>query len=180
MTCPFGPELFRLAYWRLSNTQDAEDVVQEAYLRAFRSFHTFQIGTNVKGWLTKILLNVINDKLKKLIQQNDLLAIGNECDEIEYLPDHSSISKDPEIQLTEHEIRPDLLEALQRLPTSLLHPLLLRELEDMSYEEIAIVLGIPSGTVMSRLFRARRVVRESMTKKPRDKTKLEIPNHEMQ
>lgn len=61
LTRPIGQDIYRLALWRLANRQDAEDVVQETYLRAFRSFHTFQAGTNVKAWLTKICLNAIND-----------------------------------------------------------------------------------------------------------------------
>jgi RNA polymerase sigma-70 factor (ECF subfamily) len=178
LTWPLSNELFRLAYWRLGNLQDAEDVVQETYLRAFRSFHTFQPGTNLKGWMTRILLNVVSDTLKKRVRQPDLLAIEEDCDDIMNLQDHSASSMDPETQLTEREMRPDLLDALQRLPSSLLQPLLLRELEDMTYTDIATVLGIPVGTVMSRLFRARRVVRDRLiggsTAKP------EVADREMQ
>jgi len=180
LTLSLGHDLFRLAYWRLGNLQDAEDVVQEAYLRAFRSFHTFQLGTNVKGWMTRILLNVVNDALKKRVRQPDILAIDDECDELVSLQDHSAASRDPEVQLIEGEIRPDLLDALQRLPTSLLHPLLLRELEDMTYAEIATTLDIPTGTVMSRLFRARRVVRDRLTKKVKGIVQSEVTDHELQ
>jgi len=180
LTCPLGPDLFRLAYWRLANQQDSEDAVQEAYLRAFRSFHTFQLGTNVKGWMTRILLNVINDAVKKRVRQSDLLPIEDESDELANLQSQSAITRNPEVQLIEREIRPDLLDALHRLPTSLLHPLLLRELEDMSYTEIASVLDIPTGTVMSRLFRARRVVRDRLTKKAQGTIKPEVADHEMQ
>ncbi len=180
LTWPFGRDLFRLAHWRLGNLQDAEDVVQETYLRAFRSFHTFKPGTNVKGWMTRILLNVVNDTLKKRIRQPDLLTIENDCDDLMSLQDQSATSRDPEIQVTEREIRPDLLDALQRLPLSLLQPLLLRELQDMTYEEIANTLDIPSGTVMSRLFRARRVVRDRLTKTAAESVNLEVTDHEMQ
>jgi RNA polymerase sigma-70 factor (ECF subfamily) len=180
LTWPLGPDLFRLAYWRLANAQDAEDVVQEAYLRAFRSFHTFQPGTNLKGWMTRILLNVINDTLKKRLRQPDLLAGEDEFDELVSLQDHSATSRDPEVQLIEKEIHPELLEALQRLPTSLLHPLLLRELEDMSYAEIAVILDIPAGTVMSRLFRARRVVRDQLKNNLNKIVNSEVADHEMQ
>jgi len=179
LTWPLGQDLFRLAYWRLANQQDAEDVVQETYLRAFRSFHTFQIGTNVKGWMTRILLNVVNDTLKKRVREPDLL-VDDECEELVNLQDSSAISRDPEVQLIEREIRPDLLEALQRLPTALLHPLLLRELEDMTYAEISKILEIPTGTVMSRLFRARRVVREQLTKNVKGTVKPEVTDHEVQ
>jgi RNA polymerase sigma-70 factor (ECF subfamily) len=180
LTWPLAHDLFRLAHWRLANLQDAEDVVQEAYVRAFRSFHTFQLGTNIKGWMTRILLNVINDTLKKRIREPNLLAIDDECDELASMQDQSALSRDPEDQLIEREIRPDLLKALQGLPTALLHPLLLRELEDMTYTEIATVLEIPTGTVMSRLFRARRVVRDRLTKKVQETIKPEVIDHEVQ
>jgi RNA polymerase sigma-70 factor (ECF subfamily) len=180
LTWPLGHDLFRLAYWRLGNQHDAEDAVQEAYLRAFRSFHTFQKGTNIRGWMTRILLNVINDSLKKRIQRPYVLAIDEGCVEMMSLQDQSASSRDPEVQLVEQEIRPDLLHALQQLPTALLHPLLLRELEDMSYAEIATILGIPTGTVMSRLFRARRVVKDRLTQNVKGTVKEEVADHELQ
>jgi RNA polymerase sigma-70 factor (ECF subfamily) len=178
LTLPLGADLFRLAYWRLGNQQDAEDVVQEAYLRAFRSFHTFEKGTNIKGWMTKILLNAINDTLKKKIKQPDLLVIEDECEELVNMQDESASSRNPEVQLIEREIRGDLMEALKRLPTALLHPLLLREVEDMTYEEIATLLSIPVGTVMSRLFRARRAVRDRL-RKIKVTGKAEVADHEV-
>ncbi len=180
LTWPLGHDLYRLAYWRLANQQDAEDVVQEAYLRAFRSFHTFQTGTNIKGWMTRILLNVINDTLKKRVQRPDVVAIDDHCVDLMSLQDQSASSRDPEAQLMEREIRPDLLKALQQLPTALLHPLLLRELEDMPYAEIATILDIPTGTVMSRLFRARRVVKDRLTKNVKGTVAQEAADHEMQ
>jgi len=177
LTWPLSNDLFRLAYWRLSILQDAEDVVQETYLRAFRSFHTFQTGTNVRAWMTRILFNVVNDFLKKRSRQLDLVAIDDELDEVMSIQDSSTPSQDPAVLLTEKEVRPDLVAALQRLPGSLLQPLLLRELEDMSYTEIAAVLSIPVGTVMSRLFRARRVVRERLLSE--GKMQREVPDHEV-
>ena len=155
LTWPLSNDLFRLAYWRLASMQDAEDALQETYLRAFRSFHTFHTGTNIKAWMTRILFNVINDSLKKRSRQSEVLAIDDQIDDVMSIQDQSNRSKDPALQLSEQEISKDLLCALQRLPTSLLHPLLLRELQDMTYTEIAAVLDIPVGTVMSRLFRAR-------------------------
>jgi RNA polymerase sigma-70 factor (ECF subfamily) len=162
LTWPFAADLFRLAYWRLGNRSDAEDAVQDAYLRAFRSFDTFQPGTNVNAWLSRILLNVINDSLKKRLRQPDTLALEDDCSEAENLQSEAESLQDPAVQISKDELDPELQDALQRLPTALLHPLLLREVEDFTYDEIAAVLGIPLGTVMSRLFRARQVVRERL------------------
>jgi RNA polymerase sigma-70 factor (ECF subfamily) len=180
LTWPIGRDLFRLAYWRLANQQDAEDAVQETYLKAFRSFHTFEQGTNVKGWMTRILLNVINDAIKKRIRLPDLVAIDDECDEIEFLQGQSASTRDPAVQIAESEIRPDLIDALQKLPIFLLQPLLLRELEDMTYDEIAAILNIPIGTVMSRLYRARRVVRDRLANNPKEFVKPEVADNEVQ
>lgn len=158
-----APELFRLAYWRMSNTQDAEDVVQETYLRAYRSFHTFAPETNIKAWMTKILLNVISDSLRKRSKYNEVIDREYGHEMLDVIADQSTAAQNPEVKLSACEIRPDLMAALQRLPATLLHPLLLRELEDFSYEQIAALLDIPVGTVMSRLFRARRMVRDQLS-----------------
>ena len=89
-------------------------------------------------------------------------SIQDDSEDIELMQSSSDSLKDPQIQLTDKEIDLELLDALRRLPSSLLNPLLLRELEEMTYDEIAATLEIPVGTVMSRLFRARRLVRERL------------------
>lgn len=179
LALPFGADLFRLALWRLGNKQDAEDVVQDAYLRAYRSFHTFQSGTNAKAWLVKILLNAVTDALKKRVRQPNTVDIDDELVELETAQLAEAKEQDPAVQLSQHEIDPDLMDALRRLPTALLHPLLLRELEDMTYEDIATTLGVPIGTVMSRLFRARKLVRERLSKPASAKIVNEVPENEM-
>lgn len=179
LTRPFGQDIYRLAYWRLANRDDAEDVVQETYLRAFRSFHTFQAGTNVKAWLSKISLNVINDLLKKRLRQPDMVPLDSESEELDSLQSESLSLQDPIVQLTANEFDPALLLALRKLPVSLLYPLLLRELEDLSYDEIASILSIPNGTVMSRLFRARRLVRDRLTENAQQHTKQRVADDEL-
>jgi RNA polymerase sigma-70 factor (ECF subfamily) len=179
LTWPVAQDLYRLAYWRLANRQDAEDVVQDAYLRAYRSFNTFQTGTNVKAWMTRILINVINDTLKKRLNHADVLTIDDESDEIINLESQSASLQDPELQQIAQEIDHDLFAALQKLPSSLLQPLLLRELEDMTYEQIATTLAIPTGTVMSRLFRARKVIRERLTSQTKTPLTQEVSDYEV-
>lgn len=177
LTLSLGSELFRLAYWRLGNMQDAEDVVQETYLRAFRSFNTFKPGTNIKAWMTRILLNVVNDSLKKRIRLPDLIDPDDEENLAVQL--NSVTVKDAETQMIEQEFAPDLLAALQRLPSDLLNPLLLREIEEMTYEEIAAALAIPVGTVMSRLFRARRVLKGRLTAPKDENIEVEVKRNEV-
>jgi RNA polymerase sigma-70 factor, ECF subfamily len=163
LTMPFAKELYRLAFWRLGSRLDAEDAVQETFLRAYRSFKTFEKGTNVKAWLNRILINTVNDSLRKKIQCPDTSSFDENSEEIDSIQSQSSSLRDPELMMIEQDCDSALLLVLQKLPSTLLQPLLLRELQDMSYEEISTVLGIPQGTVMSRLFRARRTLRDRLS-----------------
>jgi RNA polymerase sigma-70 factor (ECF subfamily) len=181
LTWPLSGDLFRFAYWRLGNRQDAEDVVQETFLKAYRSFHTFERGTNARAWLTRIMINVIKDTFKRKTQQPEVLALDDHIDEIEFAQASSAALQDPETQLSENEVDPQLLAALKRLPSALLHPLLLREFEDMTYNDIAAVLDVPVGTVMSRLFRARQLVRRSLSgSATSDDRATEVANDDLQ
>ncbi len=172
-------DIFRLALFRIGNRQDAEDIVQDTFLRAYRSFHTFQKGTNFKAWMTKIALNAVNDSLKKRIRLSESTT-HDDYDEIDSMKSESESLQDPQVQLSSNEFDPELLHALQKLPSTLLNPLLLRELEDLTYDEIAAALSIPVGTVMSRLFRARKVLRERLMKTPLNRSKNEVPDNELQ
>jgi len=162
LTWCFAGQLYRLAFSRLSNQQDAEDVVQETYVRAFRSFHTLAPNSDTRAWLMKILLNVIRDYYSKMLRTIPTEPIDESSEEDlsdGNLPSHT---KNPEDKLLENEIDAGLLQALHSLPSTLLYPLLLREIEDLNYQEIAGVLDIPVGTVMSRLFRARQSLRNQL------------------
>lgn len=148
--------LYRLAYARLSNAEDAEDVVQETFCKAFRAFDSFREGSNSKAWLVRILVNTIRDHIRK--DSRTLQAVP--LDEAIHAP--ISRHPSPEDQLTENELDPELQAALQSLPESFLSPFLLRELHGLSYQEIANVLDVPIGTVMSRLSRARDMLRKKL------------------
>lgn len=165
LTWCYGRQLYRLAFSRLHNQQDSEDVVQETYVRAFRSFHTFSPNTDIRAWLVKILLNVMRDHYSKMLRTvpTDSMDENSEDGFSDSAP--LSVTKSPEEIILENEFDPDLLQALRSLPSSLLYPLLLREVEDMNYQEIAGVLDIPVGTVMSRLFRARQSLRDKLIEK---------------
>ena len=165
LTWCFGSQLYRLAFSRLGNQQDAEDVVQETYLRAFRSFHTFAPNSDTRAWLKKILLNVMRDHFSKTLKAVPTQPIDENIDESVNESTYQSASKNPEEELSEKEIDPELVKTLRALPTTLLYPLLLREIEDMNYQEIALILDIPVGTVMSRLFRARQSLRNKLAGK---------------
>jgi RNA polymerase sigma factor (sigma-70 family) len=155
---------YNLARWLTRNTQDAEDVVQEAYLRAFRFFGGFR-GGNARTWLLKIVRNTCYTWLR----QNRAQQVSDPFDE-EVHTDPAE-SQNPETLLLRKADGQLLNQALEELPTAFREVLVLLEVEGLSYKEIAEVLGIPIGTVMSRLARARHHLRESLSRHlPNEKT----------
>jgi RNA polymerase sigma factor (sigma-70 family) len=148
---------YNLARWLTRNTQDAEDVVQEAYLRAFRFFGGFR-GGNARTWLLKIVRNTCYTWL----HQNRAQQVTAPFDE----QVHTDVaeSQNPETLLLRKADGQLLNQALEELPAAFREVLVLLELEGLSYKQIADVLEIPVGTVMSRLARARHRFRESLSR----------------
>jgi len=142
-----------LARWLLHNEQDAQDVVQEAYLRAFRSFSGFH-GTNGRAWLLTIVRNTSYTLLKK----NRAVDFTTPFDEEIHATGHESVS--PATILAHCEDAELIREAMDELPAEFREILALRHQEGLSYKEIADIAQIPLGTVMSRLARARDKLKE--------------------
>jgi len=139
---------FNLARWLTRNAQDAEDMVQEAYLRAFEHYDAFR-GQSARAWLLTIVRNTCYSHLRRVVPTDD----AAEFDERVHSP--AAAASDPEsLALKEADSRV-LARALEELPEEYREAIVLRELEEMPYKEIAIVLGVPIGTVMSRLNRGR-------------------------
>ena len=144
-----------LAKWLLRNEQDAQDVVQEAYLRAFRSFGGFH-GANGRAWLLTIVRNTSYTLLKK----SHAVDLTTTFDEKIHATGHESVSP---ATLLEHSEDAQLIkEAMDELPAEFREILTLRHQEGLSYKEIADITQIPSGTVMSRLARARAKLKECL------------------
>jgi len=152
--------LYRLAYGRLGNRQDAEDVVQDSFVKAYRAQSSFKEGTNAEAWLTTILINTIRDHIRKVTRAPSVLSIEEAKDAGVQLPDKQTAGV--EQALIDSELDPELQAALQSLPDAFLTPVLLRDVHDLSYQEIAGVLDIPMGTVMSRLSRGRQMLRDKL------------------
>ena len=150
---------YNLARWLTRNTQDAEDVVQEAYLRAFRFIGSFR-GGNARTWLLKIVRNTCYTWL----HQNRAQQVTDPFDE--QVHTEATESQNPETLLLQKAEGQLLNQALEELPTVFREVLVLLEVEGLSYKEIAEVLEIPIGTVMSRLARARHRLRESLSHDP--------------
>jgi RNA polymerase sigma factor (sigma-70 family) len=147
---------YNLARWLTRNEQDAQDAVQEAYLRAFRHFPDFR-GGNARAWLLKIVRNSCYSWLRV----NRPLQDAKEFDENLFVPDFRSLN--PEEVLLQNNSGTVVREALQKLPTNFREVIILRELEGLSYREIADITGMPAGTVMSSLSRARDRLRQVLT-----------------
>lgn len=152
---PYLGAAYNLARWLTRNEQDAQDVVQEAYLRAFRYFPGFR-GGDARAWLLKIVRNTCYTWL----HANRQLRDAAEFDENHFPP--GSCTPNPEEAVLQNDSNSLVREALERLAPNFREVLILRELEEMSYKEISEVTGMPSGTVMSRLSRARQGLRESL------------------
>ena len=150
---PHMSAAYNLARWLTRSDQDAQDVVQEAYLRAVRFFVGFRGGSS-KAWLLAIVRNAAYSSLQRSRAQGPTTSFDAEIHDVE------DRSPGPEVELLQSARRQDLLEALERLPVEFREALILRELEGLSYKEIAEVSGLPIGTVMSRLARARRNLRQ--------------------
>jgi RNA polymerase sigma factor (sigma-70 family) len=139
---------YNLARWLTRNTHDAEDLVQEAYMRAFKSFHGFR-GGDERAWLLTIVRNTCYTWLQANRAQELTVPFDEEMHTLK------EESRNPETLLLENAEHQLLKNTLEELPVEFREVLVLRELEGMSYKEIADLAGIPVGTVMSRLARAR-------------------------
>jgi RNA polymerase sigma factor (sigma-70 family) len=149
--------LYNFAHWLTRNSSDAEDLVQETYLKALRSFASFQPGTNFRAWMFRILKNTHLSSCSKLARSMTVPS-GSEKDGPELIVENET----PETVLMKRADSHRLQSAIEDLPVHYRETLLLCEVEEMSYREIADMLSIPLGTVMSRLARARKSVRESL------------------
>ena len=147
---------YNLARWLSCNEQDAEDIVQDAYIRAFRFFPAFR-GGNARGWILRIVRNTCYTGLRK----NRPMQSATEFDENLFGPDPRTLN--PEEALLQNANDKMLRHAMEALPLKLRDVLILRELEGMSYKEIAELTGMPPGTIMSRLSRARAGLRRSIS-----------------
>jgi RNA polymerase sigma factor (sigma-70 family) len=153
---------YNLARWIVERDQDAQDVVQEAYIRALKGFHGFR-GDNARAWLLTIVRNTAYSWLKQNSHSSNFIPFNQSI--------HSQPSDEPSSESIHEERVQQLHEAVQQLPVNLRDVLVLYELEGWSYKELASALNIPLGTVMSRISRARRRLQRILTrsglKKPR-------------
>jgi len=167
---PLLPNLYSAALRMTRNPADAEDLVQETYLRAYRGFSGFEEGTNLRAWMYRILTNTfINSYRKK--QREPVTVQEDDLDEW-YLYDklgENGVEPSAEAEVIRSMPDEDVQRALEALPEGFRLAVLLADVEGFSYKEIAEILGIPIGTVMSRLHRGRRALEKALWERVRER-----------
>lgn len=166
LAMPLFDQLFNHACWLTGDRADAEDLVQETYAKALKGFASFAEGTNLRAWMFRILRNAFLNSRAGLETQN-----------VGYLDDEQIESErgiagemTPELILLRAESEKAVFAALESLPFAHREIILLCDVEEMSYREMAQVLNVPAGTIMSRLSRARASLRRALGRKPKEGT----------
>jgi len=156
LALPLFDQLYNFAHWLTQDRAEAEDLVQETYAKALRGFATFQPGTNFRAWIFRILRNSF------LTTRAGLKAtVGFDEEQHTDAATRNVSAEENLIEQSNHEM---VQQALERLPVPFREILLFYEVEEMSYQETANTLGVPIGTVMSRLSRARKALRADLLK----------------
>jgi RNA polymerase sigma-70 factor, ECF subfamily len=163
---PLAGQLYGAAMRMTRNPADAEDLVQETFLKAYRAYDTFEAGTNLKAWLYRILTNTYINRYRKAQRR----PTETDLDDVEdmYLyrrmgaEESADLSRSAEDALLDGLVESDIKEAVEALPEHFRLPVLLADLEGFSYKEIAEILDIPIGTVMSRLHRGRKQLQRTL------------------
>ena len=169
----YAPQLFSTALRMTRSRSDAEDLVQETYIKGWRSFHTFQEGTNLRAWLFRIMTNTYINKYNAQKRKGTEV----ELDDVEELflykrlgsIDQSQLSSSAEDQMLELFTDDEVKSALEELPEDFRVPVLLSDVDGFSYKEISEMLEIPIGTVMSRLHRGRKAMQKMLYEYARER-----------
>jgi RNA polymerase sigma-70 factor (ECF subfamily) len=169
----YAPQLFSTALRMTRSRSDAEDLVQETYIKGWRSFHTFQEGTNLRAWLFRIMTNTYINKYNAQKRKGTEV----ELDDVEELflykrlgsIDQSQLSSSAEDQMLDLFTDDEVKSALEELPEDFRIPVLLSDVDGFSYKEISEMLEIPIGTVMSRLHRGRKAMQKMLYEYARER-----------
>jgi RNA polymerase sigma-70 factor (ECF subfamily) len=167
---PLLPNLYGAALRMTRNPADAEDLVQETYLRAYRGFSGFQEGTNLRAWMYRILTNTFINAYRK--RQRQPVTVPDDDIEDWFLYDRlggSGVESSAESEVLERLPDEDVQRALEALPEGFRMAVLLADVEGFSYKEIAEILDVPIGTVMSRLHRGRKALEKALWESVRER-----------
>lgn len=156
--------LYGVALRLTRNQQNAEDLVQDTYVRALRFYDRFEWGTNIKAWLLRIMTNTFINCYRRRQKERQLAELPESADIQELLLSSQAFDhvRDPETQVMSRLLRDDLINAVEELPEEFRIPVVLADAYGFSYREIADIQDCPIGTVMSRLHRARRALQKRL------------------
>jgi RNA polymerase sigma-70 factor, ECF subfamily len=162
----YARQLYSAAMRMTRNPADAEDLVQETFLKAYRAYNTFEEGTNLKAWLYRILTNTYINKYRKDSRRPSEVDLGSVEDLYLYRnigsEESAEAARTTEDRVLDGLVESDIKKAVEDLPENFRLPVLLADLEGFSYKEISDILDIPIGTVMSRLHRGRKAMQKSL------------------
>ena len=159
----FTDQLYAAALRYTKNPEDARDLVQDTYLKAFTSFHQFEEGTNLRAWLYRVLTTTFINTYRKDQRRPQVAQAELEDWQLAEAQSHTSdLGKSAEAEALENLPDNDIKRALQEIPEEFRMVVYLADVEGFSYKEIAEIVGIPAGTVMSRLSRGRKQLREKL------------------
>jgi RNA polymerase sigma-70 factor, ECF subfamily len=156
--------LYSAALRLTKNERDAEDLVQDTFLRAYRFFDKFERGTNIKAWLFKILTNTFINRYRRTVKERSIVE-GSEREAVHerfISREASEYAANPEQFFFDRLLSDDVLRAVDALPIDFRMVVILADLQEFSYKEIAEILDVPVGTVMSRLYRGRRLLQKAL------------------
>jgi RNA polymerase sigma-70 factor (ECF subfamily) len=157
---PYMDEIHRAALRMTKNKSEADDLVQDTFLRAFRFFKGFEKGTSIKAWLHKILRNTFINRFNEQAKKPEHVEFG----QIKFFEDEPVSGNDPEQDIIYKVFDDELRQAISALPNEFKIVIMLSDIEGFSYKEIADITQCPIGTVMSRLHRGRKLLRSSLRK----------------
>jgi RNA polymerase sigma-70 factor (ECF subfamily) len=156
--------LYSAALRLTKNERDAEDLVQDTFLRAYRFFDKFERGTNMKAWLFKILTNTFINRYRRSVKERSIVE-GSERDAVHerfISREATEYAANPEQYFFDRLLSDDVLRAVDGLPIDFRMVVILADLQEFSYKEIAEIMDVPVGTVMSRLYRGRRLLQKAL------------------
>jgi RNA polymerase sigma-70 factor, ECF subfamily len=179
LSLPHTDALYGAALRLTRNPKDAEDLVQDAFLKAYRFFDGFERGTNFRAWMFKILTNTFINNYRRRVKERELSDMPPEEVMVDRFVSSEQFSalKDPEREIVGRLLSDEVVNALDQVPVDFRMVVVLSDIQGFSYKEIAEMIGCPVGTVMSRLFRGRRIlqshlyeyaVREGVIHPPKD------------
>ena len=159
---PYRDQLYKTALRLTRSVEESEDLLQETYLKAFRHYHQFTEGTNLKAWLFRIMKNSFINSYRRTKNRPQELDFDELRDSGEGFEEAVPVAPDPEVDLLGRELDHEIRDALMALPHHYRMAVLMVDLQGLSYQEVADALEVPIGTIMSRLYRGRKKIEKAL------------------